>query len=99
MASLIYRLIKWKPYSLTRNYDHEHFCHTCPKCGHRAFKDQILDTVSNHVSEVDTSCLHCGHIVNFWAYGSYDPCYSFSDRSLPAAWERFNYFIRGLTTP
>lgn len=78
---ICYKLFGWKPWSILSNYDIDRGCERCPKCGGTSFRDLILDTVSNNVSEVDTYCISCGEYVNFWAYGYYDPSFAYCDRS------------------
>jgi ribosomal protein S27AE len=99
MASLIYKLIKWKPWSIRSNYDAKGECQSCPQCGHGIFKAKVMDRVGGTECEVDHICTHCGEVVNFWAYGQFDPCYKFSDRSWAMFIERMQYRIRGLSQP
>lgn len=99
MSSKIYNVIGWKPWALRSNYDYKGECQKCPICGSKNFTDQITDTIANHVCEQYTYCKKCGERVNFCAYGSYDPCFKFADRSFEMWLERIQYKIRGLTTP
>ncbi|EAW4195724.1 hypothetical protein FFV02_22985 [Salmonella enterica] len=87
-------------YTLKRNYDTDGDCIRCPDCGSKEFKDTVTATVYEYQpSEVGTHCESCGAYVNFWAYGAFDPCFKFHDKSLPALKDRIIYKMKGLTTP
>ena len=86
-------------WSIRSNYSKEGECIRCPCCGGTEFKDSVTDTVANNAAEIDTHCETCGQYVNFWAYGSFDPCFKFNDRSWEMFWVRLNYKLRGLITP
>ncbi len=90
-----------KLWSIRSNYDTDGECVRCPDCGGKEFKDTVTATVYEYQpSEIDTHCENCGAYVNFWAYGSFDPCFKFNDRSQNISQLRsLNYKLRGLTTP
>lgn len=87
-------------YTLTRNYDSNGVCIRCPYCGGANFKENVTATVYEYrPSEIEVHCVDCAKMINFWAYGSFDPCFMFHDKSLPALKERIIYKLKGLTTP
>jgi len=88
-----------KLWSTRSNYTKEGECIRCPCCGGTDFKDTVTDTVANNAAEIDTHCKTCGQYVNFWAYGSFDPCFKFNNRNWEMFWVRLNYKLRGLSTP
>ncbi|UPT53021.1 hypothetical protein [Hafnia phage yong3] len=100
MSSKIYKLIGWKPWTLRSNYNADHMCTRCPKCGSKSFEEEVTASVCEwDAAEIETYCLGCTAMVNFWAYGSYDPSFQFSDRSFEMFLERMQYRLRGLSQP
>lgn len=95
----LYRRLKWKPYSIRRNYDKQGYCLYCPVCGSADHKETVLDTVANNACEIATYCRGCGGYVNYWAYGSFDPCFRYWDRSWPALLGRIQWRIRRQPEP
>lgn len=88
------------PWSFRSNYNKNGECIRCPDCGGKEFKDTVTATVCEwDAAEIDTHCKSCGAYVNFWAYGSFDPCFKFNDRSWEMFWVRLNNKLRGLSTP
>jgi len=78
---ICYKLFGWKPWTFLTNYDIDRECEKCPVCGGTSFKHTVVDTVSNHASEVHVHCDECGEMVNCQLYGSYDPIFMYMDRS------------------
>lgn len=65
-----------------RHYDADGMCIKCPNCGSDGpFKDLTMDLIdvyngSGPATEIQINCTHCNENVAYWAYGSYDPSYS-----------------------
>lgn len=65
-----------------RHYNFHGECIKCPECGSEGpFKEIAMDNMDLHngsgpVTESRFDCYKCGNNVAFWAYGSYDPEYS-----------------------
>lgn len=95
-------MIKIFGYSLNRNYDPEGKCVKCPNCASVDFKEYVLDRIDGYMTqpcETEIRCAKCHEQVNYWAYGSFDPCFMFQDKSLPALFQRVIYKLKGWTTP
>lgn len=99
MASICYRLFKWTPYSFRRNYDKDEVCLRCPHCGGLKFTSVVIDSTDYTVAEEEFICQGCRRRVGYWAYGYFDPCFRFHDRSLPALLERVRWRAAGLPEP
>lgn len=77
-----------KPWSIRSNYNKDSECIRCPGCGGKDFDEHVLDRIDGYMTapcETEIRCCDCHEIVNFWAYGSFDPYFKFNDRS----WEMF----------
>lgn len=94
-----FRFLKWKPYTIRRNYDSSGYCTNCPVCGSDNLNETVTDTIANNACEIDTYCRGCGAYVNFWAYGSFDPCFRYWDRSWPALLGRIQWRARRQPEP
>lgn len=99
MPTLCYRLFKWKPYSLRRNYDRDGICLRCPHCGSSQFASRVVDTIDYTVAEEEYLCRPCNRRIGYWAYGYLDPCFRYWDRSWPALWARIQWRFRRLPEP
>lgn len=89
-------------YTLSRNYDSKGDCKRCPHCGGTDFDEHVLDRIDGYMTapcEQEIKCSFCHETVGYWAYGAFDPCFMFHDKSLPALKERIIYKLKGLTTP
>ena len=89
-------------YTLKRNYDTNGDCNRCPDCGSVEFDEHVLNRIDGYMTqpfEIETRCRGRREIVNYWAYGSFDACFKFHDKSLPALKDRIIYKMKGLTTP
>lgn len=69
-------------YSIKSNYNKNGKCLRCPFCHGKKFESVIKDVISGIVSEREIVCSDCGNVVNYWAYGFYDPAFRNYDRSL-----------------
>lgn len=99
MASRIYKAIGWKPWTLRSNYNRKGECVKCPVCGSKNFREDATSMLEYTVCESYTYCKKCGEQVNFWAYGSYDPCYKFADRSFEMCLQRVQCKLRRISMP
>lgn len=45
----------------------------CYNCLSKSISAEVRDTIGFTVCEVEYVCNKCGHTVQYWAYGSFDP--------------------------
>ena len=87
-----------KLYTIRNNYGSDGECWRCPFCHSKKLNQEatgFIDAYMSQPCEIETRCVTCGKVVNFWAYGGFDPIFQFYDRSLPALINRITHKLKG----